>query len=97
MFEAWLDSISSWADHDALVHNLIAPMVAANPTRVKDVVRWAKSPYRWHRRARAKMFFSEIVKLSDSLLGVRMTWCGKDWAGRCGKLRSSIQSARCHI
>ncbi len=77
LFESWLDSISSWADHDALVHDLIAPMVAANPARVKKVFRWAKSAKRWHRRAacvalirgtRAKMFFPEIVKLSDALL-----------------------------
>lgn len=77
LFERWLDRISSWADHDGLVHSLIAPMVAAKPARVKAVFRWAKSPDRWHRRAacvalirgaRAKMFFPEIVKLSDSLL-----------------------------
>jgi DNA alkylation repair enzyme len=41
LFASWLDRISSWADHDALVHYLIAPMVAANPDRVKDVFRWA--------------------------------------------------------
>lgn len=77
MFESWLDRISSWADHDSLVHCLVAPMVAANPARVRSMFRWAKSPDRWHRRAacvalirgsRAKMFFLEIVKLSDSLL-----------------------------
>jgi len=77
MFESWLSRISSWADHDGLVHYLIAPMVATDPKRVKDVFRWAKSPDRWHRRAacvamirgaRAKMFFPKIVKLSDSLL-----------------------------
>ena len=77
MFESWLDRISSWADHDGLVHYLIAPMVAAKPARVKNVFRWAKSRDCWHRRAacvalirgaRAKMFFPEIVKLSDSLL-----------------------------
>ena len=77
MFETWLDRISSWADHDGLVHYLIAPMVAADPRRVKAVFRWARSPNRWHRRAacvalirgaRAKTFFTEIVKLSDSLL-----------------------------
>jgi 3-methyladenine DNA glycosylase AlkD len=77
MFESWLDRINSWADHDALVHDLIAPMLAAKPARVKAVFRWAKSPKRWHRRAacvalirgtRATMFFPEIVKLSDSLL-----------------------------
>jgi 3-methyladenine DNA glycosylase AlkD len=77
IFELWLDRVSSWADHDALVHYLIAPMVAANPARIKNVFRWAKSRDRWHRRAacvalirgtRTKMFFPEIVKLSDSLL-----------------------------
>jgi len=77
LFESWLDRISSWADHDALVHCLIAPMVAAKPARVKSVFRWAKSKNRWRRRAacvalirgaRAKMFFPEIVKLSNSLL-----------------------------
>jgi len=77
LFETWLGRISSWADHDALVHDLIAPMVAGNAARVKNVFRWAKSPKRWHRRAacvalirgtRAKMFFPEITRLSDSLL-----------------------------
>jgi len=77
LFESWLNRIISWADHDALVHDLIAPMVAADPARVTKVFRWAKSPKRWHRRAacvafirgtRAKMFFPEIVKLSDALL-----------------------------
>jgi 3-methyladenine DNA glycosylase AlkD len=77
MFERWLDRISSWADHDALVHDLIAPMMAAKASRAKAVFRWAKSRNRWRRRAacvalirgaRAKMFFSAIVKLSNSLL-----------------------------
>jgi len=77
IFETWLGRISSWADHDALVHSLIAPMVAAKPARIKNVFRWAKSSKRWHRRAacvalirgaRAKMFFPEIVKLSNLLL-----------------------------
>ena len=77
LFESWLDRIGSWADHDGLVHYLISPMVAEKPARTKFVFRWAKSPDRWHRRAacvalirgaRAKMFFPEIVKLSDSLL-----------------------------
>ena len=77
LFESWLDRISSWADHDSLVHSLIAPMVAAKPARVRDVFRWAKSPKRWHRRAacvalirgaRVKMFFPQIVRLSNTLL-----------------------------
>src|ERR1700688_1866863 len=42
LFEAWLDRISSWADHDGLVHYLIAPVVGADPARVKEGFRWAK-------------------------------------------------------
>jgi 3-methyladenine DNA glycosylase AlkD len=77
IFESWLDRISSWADHDGLVHYLIAPMVAARPARVEAVFRWAKSPDRWHRRAacvaliqgaRQKQFLPQIKKLSDALL-----------------------------
>lgn len=77
LFESWLDRISSWADHDGLVHYLISPMVAVKPARIKAVFRWAKSPDRWHRRAacvamirgsRSRMFFPEITKLSNFLL-----------------------------
>jgi len=77
LFESWLDRISSWADHDGLVHYLISPMVAAKAVRAKSVFKWAKSPNRWHRRAacvalirgaRAKMLFPEITQLSDALL-----------------------------
>jgi len=77
LFESWLPRISSWADHDGLVHYLIAPMVAAKPSRSRRVFLWAKSPGRWHRRAacvaliqgtRQKMFFAEIRSLSGLLL-----------------------------
>jgi len=77
LFESWLDRISSWADHDGLVHGLISPMAAAKPARLKAVFRWAKSPKRWHRRAacvalirgaRAKLFFPDVVKLSNLLV-----------------------------
>jgi 3-methyladenine DNA glycosylase AlkD len=77
LFESWLPRISNWADHDGLVHYLIAPMIAAKPSRAKCVFRWARSRNRWHRRAacvaliqgtRRKMFFPEIKQLSDALL-----------------------------
>jgi 3-methyladenine DNA glycosylase AlkD len=77
LFESWLPRISSWADHDGLVHYLIAPMAAAKPSRSRRVFLWAKSPNRWHRRAacvaliqgtRRKMFFAEIKRLSTLLL-----------------------------
>jgi 3-methyladenine DNA glycosylase AlkD len=90
LFEKWIGRISSWADHDALVHYLIAPLVAADRRRTKDVFRWAKSRDRWHRRAacvaliqgtRKKMFFPEIVRLSNFLLTDRddMVHKGLGW------------------
>src|ERR1700722_2585939 len=88
--ESWLDRIVSWADHDALVHYLIAPMISSKPERAEIVFRWAKSPNRWLRRAacvalirsaRSKMFLPEIAKLSDSLLsdGDDMVQKGLGW------------------
>jgi 3-methyladenine DNA glycosylase AlkD len=77
LFESWLDRISTWADHDGLVHHLIAPMIAAKASRKAFVIRWAKSKNRWHRRAacvgliqgtRQKLFFPDIVCLSNMLL-----------------------------
>jgi 3-methyladenine DNA glycosylase AlkD len=77
LFESWLTRIASWADHDALVHCLIAPMIVAKPQRSKKVFLWAKSRDRWHRRAacvalirgtRRRMFFGEITRLSNFLL-----------------------------
>jgi 3-methyladenine DNA glycosylase AlkD len=77
LFESWLERISSWADHDGLVYYLVAPMIGAKKSRAKRPFVWTKSKSRWHRRAacvalirgtRKKMFFPEIVRLSNSLL-----------------------------
>jgi 3-methyladenine DNA glycosylase AlkD len=77
LFASWLDRVSSWADHDGLAHYLLAPMVAADLVRSREVFKWAKSSNRWRRRAacvalirgaREKKFFSEIVRLSNQLL-----------------------------
>ncbi|HTS34464.1 MAG TPA: DNA alkylation repair protein [Candidatus Solibacter sp.] len=90
LFESWLDRIRSWADHDALVHDLIAPMIVAKPSRKNSVFRWAKSKSHWKRRAacvalirgtRARMFFPEIMRLSKFLLNDRddMVQKGLGW------------------
>ena len=77
LLESWLARISSWADHDELVHYLIAPMVVAKRGRTKSVFRWAKSKDRWHRRAacvaliqgtRRRMFHQEVQRLTALLL-----------------------------
>jgi 3-methyladenine DNA glycosylase AlkD len=76
-FESWLDRVTTWADHDALVSYLIGPMLVSERKRVPRVFRWAKLPDRWHRRAaavalfrgaRKRLFFAEIVRICDQLL-----------------------------
>ncbi|MGC1787950.1 MAG: DNA alkylation repair protein, partial [Terriglobales bacterium] len=77
LFASWLDRVTSWADHDALAHDLLGPMVAAEPNRCRQVFMWAKSQNPWRRRAacvalirgaREHQFFPEIVRLSNQLL-----------------------------
>jgi 3-methyladenine DNA glycosylase AlkD len=77
LFASWLDRVSSWADHDALVHDVLAPMVAADPARCREIFLWAKSRNRWRRRAacvalirgvREQRFFPEVMRLSNQLL-----------------------------
>lgn len=77
LFESWLSRITSWADHDGLVHYLISPMVAAKTSRTSSVFAWARSPNRWHRRAacvalirgaRGKMLVPQIKRLTRILL-----------------------------
>jgi 3-methyladenine DNA glycosylase AlkD len=77
LFESWLDRVSSWADHDALVHYLIGPMILEEPARSKAAFRWAKSRNRWYRRAaavalihsaRKRTGFEQVMKISNALL-----------------------------
>lgn len=78
LFESWLSRITSWADHDSLVHYLISPMVAAKTLRAGSVFVWTKSPDRWHRRAacvalirgaRQKKLLPQVKRLTKILLG----------------------------
>jgi 3-methyladenine DNA glycosylase AlkD len=77
LFASWIDRISSWSDHDSLVHCLLSPMVSAKAGRCREVFEWAKSPNRWRRRAacvalirgaRERRFRPQIVRLSNQLL-----------------------------
>jgi 3-methyladenine DNA glycosylase AlkD len=90
LFNSWLDRVSNWADHDALAHSLIGPIMAAEPARARAVCGWARSRSRWRRRAaavvlirgaRRKMFAREIARVSEMLLRDRddMVQKGLGW------------------
>jgi 3-methyladenine DNA glycosylase AlkD len=77
LFESWLERISSWADHDGLVHYLIGPMIAANPKHLPRTLIWARKRSTWHKRAaavglihstRQHKNFEHIQKLTAMLL-----------------------------
>jgi 3-methyladenine DNA glycosylase AlkD len=77
LFESWLDRITTWADHDGLLHYLIGPMVAADDRYLTRPPLWAKKRSRWHQRAaavslirstRAHKNFEDIRKITEVLL-----------------------------
>jgi 3-methyladenine DNA glycosylase AlkD len=77
LFERWLDRATSWADHDALVHYLIGPMVAADGAYLKRLPRWVKKKSVWHQRAAAVCLihstrqhknFDQIQNITEFLL-----------------------------
>ena len=53
LFSSWLERVSNWADHDALVHNVLGPMIESEEARKREVYRWVRSKSRWRRRAAA--------------------------------------------
>jgi 3-methyladenine DNA glycosylase AlkD len=77
LFEAWIDRITNWADHDALVHYLIGPMVAADDAYLVRVPSWAKKKSIWRQRAAAVSLihstrqhknFDQIQRITELLL-----------------------------
>jgi len=79
LFESWLDRISSWADHDGLVHYLIGPMIAADASLLSRPPHWAKKKTAgpWHQRAAAVSLihstrqhknFGDIQRITEMLL-----------------------------
>ncbi len=78
LFEQWLDRVSTWADHDALVQYIIGPMIVADPRRLRRVFVWSRSKKRWRRRASAVallrgsnrgLFWDEVQQITAALLG----------------------------
>ena len=76
-FCGWLDRVSSWADHDGLVHYLIGPMIADQPRRQAKSLAWTRARDRWHRRAaavslihtaRLKGWLPVMARVSDPLI-----------------------------
>jgi 3-methyladenine DNA glycosylase AlkD len=79
LFEGWLDRVSTWADHDALVHDLIGPMIAADDSLLSRPPRWARKRTHkpWHQRAAAVSLihstrrhknFDDIRRITEMLL-----------------------------
>lgn len=77
LFETWLRRVGTWADHDALAHYLLGPMIAADATLLSWPLHWAKSKDRWRQRAAAVSLihstrqhknFDTIQRVTEKLL-----------------------------
>ena len=79
LFESWLDRVSTWADHDGLVHYLIGPMIAADDSLpvATAALGQKRPPSRWHQRAAAVSLihstrqhknFGDIQRITEMLL-----------------------------
>jgi len=77
LFDQWLDRVSTWADHDALVQYILGYMVVADPRRLRRGLLWSRSPRRWRRRASAVallrgtnqgLFWEEVQQITHALL-----------------------------
>lgn len=79
LLESWLDRVSTWADHDGLVHYLIGPLIAADDSFLSRPPLWAKkkTAQPWHRRAaavglihstRQHKNFADIQRITEMLL-----------------------------
>jgi len=77
LFEGWLERLNTWADHDALVHYLVGPMIAADAKYLQRPPQWAKQRSTWHQRAAAVSLihstrqhknFDHIQRIAEMLL-----------------------------
>jgi 3-methyladenine DNA glycosylase AlkD len=94
LFEIWLDRVSTWADHDALVHYLIGPMIALDDAYLLRLPRWAKKKSVWHQRAaavglihstRQHKNFEHIQRITDMLLPSDDDMVRRAWVGCCAR------------
>ncbi|UCF19070.1 MAG: DNA alkylation repair protein [Gemmatimonadota bacterium] len=51
--DAWVDTLSNWAETDGLCTDLLAPLLRNEPVLVKRLKPWTRSRNRWRRRAAA--------------------------------------------
>jgi 3-methyladenine DNA glycosylase AlkD len=62
--DRWVDSATGWALSDSLAAGPIARMVAAEPGRFRELLRWTRSPNFWRRRA-ATYALGDWVRVGD--------------------------------
>jgi len=51
--DGWVDSLTNWAETDALCSELLAPLLKKRTSQVKQLASWTRSRNRWRRRAAA--------------------------------------------
>jgi 3-methyladenine DNA glycosylase AlkD len=77
IFDAWVDTLTNWANTDSLCTGIIAETIRRDPKLVERVLEWAKSENRWRRRAsvvslvpivRRGNMLCDALRISDELM-----------------------------
>lgn len=105
LFDGWLDRVTKWADHDALVQSIVGPMIVADPRRVRGYscgrdLRTAGDaalrPWRCCGAPTGECSGTRCNKLRSHWSRTPTIWCRRGWAGCCGRRRGSTARAPFH-
>ena len=64
MADAWVDEATGWALSDGLASGPVSYMVASNPKRFVEILRWTKAKNYWRRRA-STYALNEFIRAGD--------------------------------
>lgn len=62
--DAWVDAATGWALSDSLASGPVARIVATEPARYREVLRWTRAENFWRRRA-STYALSELIRSGD--------------------------------
>jgi len=78
IFERWIETyVTNWATCDTLCNHTVGAFIEKYPTYIEELIKWAKSPNRWMRRAsavsviipaRKGKFLGQAFEISNILL-----------------------------
>jgi 3-methyladenine DNA glycosylase AlkD len=89
-FDGWINYLTNWAKTDGFSAHIIGDIIALDPTKIRELMKWTQSKNRWRRRAsavslilpaRRGLFLKEIFSIAEKLMEDRddMVQKGVGW------------------